>query len=76
MFAFFISHNYIHNPYHASHDSSCSVYVLEEFFFAGDLEIAPPVILLFIPFFQIFFIAKKYNFKRLTYANIRAPPLQ
>lgn len=67
-------HNFIHNDFDHLHDSSCSVYVLEQLYFAGDILALAVVIRLFYPFVSLLFMASINSIKVEKQFAIRAPP--
>ena len=72
MFVFL--HIFTHNPFNHSHDSQCSVYVLEELFFSSDVIDITLLITLFLPFLFIKYSVYNYQVQSQNYFQIRAPP--
>ncbi|MEA1918816.1 MAG: hypothetical protein U9N52_03165 [Campylobacterota bacterium] len=73
-FLFTIVHSFIHDSLEHHHDSDCSVYVLEQLYFSGDILSDTSLYLLFTAFVFISFITSIFGFKRYQYFSIRAPP--
>ena len=69
-----ILHTYMHNPFDHSHDSKCSVYVLEQLAFSADIIGAIAVLILFLPFLYFSFSLPKRQLKVEKLFSIRAPP--
>jgi len=73
---FFVAfHSALHNQFDHQHDSSCSVYVLEQFFVGADAVIPLLVFTLFTPFVFILYHRSVYKLEVQKTFNNRAPPL-
>jgi len=73
-FLFTFAHSFIHNSFDHLHDTSCSVYVLEEFFTSADTPNIQVVFLLFIPYLLVSYLYKCYFDTHTRIDSIRAPP--
>ncbi|MEA1983452.1 MAG: hypothetical protein U9N39_07900 [Campylobacterota bacterium] len=69
-----IMHSYMHNSFDHSHDSKCSVYVLEQLFFSADIINNLALLTLFLPFLYFSFNLPKHQLKVAKLFSIRAPP--
>lgn len=68
-------HTLIHNNFDHAHNSSCSVYVLEELYFGADIVDISTLFVLFIPFAPLLYKPKILCVETLKQFTIRAPPL-
>jgi len=73
---FALFHSAIHNEfeYEHEHDSSCFVYVLEQYFVATDISQLLSIFLLFLPFLFITYHRNVYSFNLQKSFSSRAPP--
>ena len=67
-------HTIIHNKLDHIHDSSCSVYVLEQLYFSADVVTVLPLPTIFLPFLFLHFQLRAYCFTVQKHFSIRAPP--
>lgn len=73
-FIFATFHTFVHNNFDHKHDSSCSVYVLEELYSSDDVVTATLLTVLFVIFYTIFYNASISPLQVKSYFNVRAPP--
>jgi len=73
-FMFIFLHSAIHNDFDHQHDSHCTIYVLEQFYFGLDIVHLEPLPTLFFPFIFITFWRYFYYLKPYRFFTIRAPP--
>jgi|GEM_PF-2130473 len=74
-FVFATFHSFAHNNFDHKHDSSCSVYVLEELYSSNDVVIVTFATTLFVIFYAIFYNAAVSPLYTRNYFNVRAPPI-
>lgn len=70
-----VLHNFVHNSYSHLHDSSCSVYVLEQLYFSGDVIESSALLILFLPFLFLVFHSRYVCLRVEKHFPIRAPPI-
>jgi hypothetical protein len=73
-FFFVALHTSMHNVHADTHDSSCSVYVLEQLFAAPDLAQSSWLLFLFTPYIFLLFTPTLISVKNEKHFAIRAPP--
>lgn len=73
-FLFVAMHSSFHNSFHTHHDSSCSVYVLEELFVSGEFAAAFVIFVLFTPYLFLLFVPQFVGAKVKIAFPSRAPP--
>ena len=73
-FIFATFHTFVHNNFDHKHDSSCSVYVLEELYSSDDVVALTFVTTLFVIFYTLFYNASISPIRVKSYFNSRAPP--
>ena len=74
-FVFATFHSFAHNSFDHKHDSSCSVYVLEELYSSNDVVTVTFATTLFVIFYAIFYNATVSPLYTRNYFNVRAPPV-
>ncbi|MBN2815056.1 MAG: hypothetical protein JXQ67_00095 [Campylobacterales bacterium] len=73
-FFFVTIHSYIHNNFNHKHDSSCSVYVLEELINSDEVVYFVVALSLFLPFYFVLYYEKVFFQVLQRSFAIRAPP--
>lgn len=73
-FVFVTFHSALHNKFDHHHDSSCSVYVLEQMFVGADFVEPFSIFLLFIPFIFISYNRTRLSVEVQKHFSTRAPP--
>lgn len=73
-FLFVAMHSSFHNSFDAHHDSSCSVYVLEELFVSGEFVATFVLLTLFTPYLFLLFVPAFVGVRVKLASLSRAPP--
>ena len=67
-------HIFMHNTFDHSHDSQCSVYVLEQLYFSADVIEPFKDLPLYLAFLLFLFTPSNIQLQVKKHFNIRAPP--